>query len=770
MIEEIINSNDIKPIISAIIKDIHRNGPSNPITMEKLAYIKRHKRDLLLPYEAKIVNLMGLFYKATNPNSILEEMYSIYMKSIEDETGIILTPSQASALKEIKNHTHFSFSAPTSAGKSHLFRQIIKSSEKDIIIVVPSRALIAEYFHEITKITDKDVLVLQFIENINTEKTKRRIFIITPERGVELFRKAKELNIELFLLDEAQISEEPIRGMKFDSFVRRINGAMPQAKKIFAHPFIENPEAQLKKHRTIENSSSKKYTQQAVGKIFISQKAGKFTYFSPNIECNDLPINQDIVEEILKNNGTLLLYISKTKIYSGNYKNEFEKYLALCPRINNSRAGALTEKLRVFIGASIGYGSKYSTLIDLMDKGIVIHHGSMPLKARLIIEDFIKEGHARICFATSTLSQGINMPFDAVWIDNFRDMKPLTLKNLIGRSGRSTPEKDSVDYGFTIINEINKQTFKSRIRETITISETSSLDDPSTDPEADTADVIEAIRQNTFNDDLFLPDSQVDRIEKSNIDTSIKYILDTLLKDGRPLTGGEYYKLSDHFRKKIKNSFKEIYLSHLRRKNLERAEISILSAAIPIMLWHIQGKSFSEIVSLRHAFLSERDKQALLTREGKSSGLSNKLIERQIEKLKIRYTPTPSSLPNKNASSAPLYPETTSVTAIQYDTIVYDTYDYLDKVISLSLADPICAAFIIFHNKTGDTRAINMANYIRFGTNDDTEIWLLRYGFSFEDIEWIKNHIAKIDSRKIIFKESISTLNEERAKVIERYI
>ena len=59
-------------------------------------------------------------------------------------------------------------------------------------------------------------------------------------------------------------------------------------------------------------------------------------------------------------------------------------------------------------------------LLSLMQKGIVIHHGSMPLRARLLIEHFVNKGFARICFATSTLIQGINMPFDVVWIDNFK--------------------------------------------------------------------------------------------------------------------------------------------------------------------------------------------------------------------------------------------------------------------------------------------------------------------------------------------------------------
>ena len=97
---------------------------------------------------------------------------------------------------------------------------------------------------------------------------------------------------------------------------------------------------------------------------------------------------------------------------------------------------------------------------------LVIHHGSMPLKGRLLIEEFIKNNHAKICFATSTLSQGVNMPFDIVWIDNFRNMDVLSLKNLIGRSGRSTMNRNSFDFGYTVVNSKSLNTFTRRYKET----------------------------------------------------------------------------------------------------------------------------------------------------------------------------------------------------------------------------------------------------------------------------------------------------------------
>ncbi|MDO7786998.1 DEAD/DEAH box helicase [Desulforamulus aquiferis] len=770
MLSEIIKGYKIVNQLTNILSKMHNNGPINVSDLEKLAYIKKYHNDVFMKYETKLLYIMGLFYKVKQPNSILEEVYSLFADSIEEETGNRFTPVQADAYKHIYEKKFFSFSAPTSAGKSFLFRLLINKTFGDIVIVVPSRALIAEYMHAVLQLVDKTVLVLQFVDNINTGKTFRRIFIITPERGMELFSHINEFNIELFLLDEAQISEEKVRGMKFDSFVRRIDRAAPQAKKVFAHPFINNPGAQLKKHRFDNDSVAIRYDQNSVGKIFLSFNNNVFNYFSPYDKPREQLITNDIAEEILENYGTLLIYISKRKIYDGSYINEFHKYIELCPRLNDPRATKLIEKLREFIGASANSLEKQSVMINLMERGIVIHHGSMPLKARLIIEEFVKANYARICFATSTLTQGINMPFDAVWIDNFRNMDTLTLKNLVGRAGRSTSAQNVFEYGYVIVRSQNVNTFCKRLNQVYNLTETSLLDEEVELLPDDLVDIVDAIKYNNFNDEFKLPEIQLSRLNTNEIHEDIQYILDNLLVSGKPLTASEYYKLSDIKRKRLKQSFKNIYIKHLRREDLTLAETSILSTSIPIMLWHIQGKSFREIVSLRYAFLSEKDKQREVFSKFKQKRISSEQVKEELAKIKVRYTPIATTLPNIDASKASLFKMGTPISKIDYDVLVYDTYDYLDKVISLSLADPLCAAFKLYHDKHNDGRALIMSNYIRYGTNNEIEIWLLRYGFAFEDIDWVIVHVNDIDEVGISFKNTIYSLSEEKFKVIERYI
>ena len=81
-------------------------------------------------------------------------------------------------------------------------------------------------------------------DQINKKHSSRNIFILTPERARELFNNKDWINLEFVLLDEAQLSEDKgVRGLYFDSIVRRLKKHFPSTKILFAHPFISNPEA-----------------------------------------------------------------------------------------------------------------------------------------------------------------------------------------------------------------------------------------------------------------------------------------------------------------------------------------------------------------------------------------------------------------------------------------------------------------------------------------------------------------------------------------------
>lgn len=59
---------------------------------------------------------------------------------------------------------------------------------------------------------------------------------------------------------------------------------------------------------------------------------------------------------------------------------------------------------------------------------------------------------------------------------------------------------------------------------------------------------------------------------------------------------------------------------------------------------------------------------------------------------------------------------------------------------------------------------------IRYGTENEKEIWMLRYGFTFEDIEWLEPYIVRINQEEVIFYREINKLPIEKMNVINRFI
>lgn len=126
----------------------------------------------------------------------------------------------------------------------------------------------------------------------------------------------------------------------------------------------------------------------------------------------------------------------------------------------------------------------------------------------------------------------------------------------------------------------------------------------------------------------------------------------------------------------------------------------------------------------------------------------------------------------KTGSTAayPLFPVGTKGKDVDYDRIVYDTYDFLDKLIGFKLSDLFYAIFHQYYLAYQDNRAERLAKYIKYGTEDSTEIWMLRYGFSFEEIEWLKPCVESIDQTEIRFNGEIESLDDFQRSSVAQYL
>jgi len=764
LIKDIIAGENIEQIFQVVLDNLYKKGPISTTDMEVLSYLALYHPNEFEKHKTSILNYMAVFYKNTDRTTLRDVVFGQYKKYIRDTYNKEYTPIQASVVKGINSNKCFSFSAPTSTGKSYVFMNKIQECQNDVVVVVPSRALINEYYLKLCSlIQDKTVNILTFIDKINTKKAKRSVFIVTPERCRELFKQKDSFNVELLLFDEAQLSnEDSKRGLYFDSVVRRCLKAYPDATYVFAHPFVKNPESQIEKnHFNSETSFAIQYTQKNVGQMFLCKdNSWKFYHFGINTSImgrKKRVCNFDPIENAILNEGSVLFYISKSKIYNKEFLRLFDKYISLCKEIGDPKINDYIEKIKQYTGGDTTInGDHYSQMTALLKRGIVIHHGSLPLETRIIIEQFTKDGFCRICFATSTLEQGINMPFDVVYLDRLEASKPLSVKNLIGRAGRSTLD-NKFDFGYVIINSLNN---RAKFREVMNNEEeldNISILEKEDQQDDDYSEFKEAILNGTLSDEFNLTENELAKLSTADIEVIAKNILDSLFINENLISLDEI-RNDEYCRLSLYSHFKSLYEGYLGRY-LNDGESNVLNTAIKIIIWRVYGKTFKNICWYRYSHASkshERDRR-------KKLGIGT-------DDLMANFFTGYNDIPNKNLNVFSLFPLGTKAENVDYDTIMYDTYDYIDKLIGFKLSDVFYATFFKYYEKTDDARSIKLAKYIKYGTDEERHIWMLRYGLSFEDIEILDKHIDSLNSEAILFKKTINDVPEEQKMSISRYL
>jgi hypothetical protein len=194
-------------------------------------------------------------------------------------------------------------------------------------------------------------------------------------------------------------------------------------------------------------------------------------------------------------------------------------------------------------------------------------------------------------------------------------------------------------------------------------------------------------------------------------------------------------------------------------RNLNDGESNVLNTAVKIIIWRVYGKTFKNICWYRYSHASKSHERY----RRKKLGIGT-------DDLMANFFTGYNDIPNKNLNVFSLFPLGTKAENVDYDTIMYDTYDYIDKLIGFKLSDVFYATFFKYYEKTDDARSIKLAKYIKYGTDEERHIWMLRYGLSFEDIEVLDKHIDSLNSEAILFKKTINDVPEEQKMSISRYL
>lgn len=346
------------------------------------------------------------------------------------------------------NEPYFSYSAPTSLGKSYIMRtfireQIAKGKQCNFAIIVPTKALINETTEKLTEVLgpelkEKNYRIVTSAGAMALEEEHNFIFAMTPERLLYLLILMKDIPIEYLFIDEAhKISKKDGRSAFYYKVVDMLSQRSTPPHIIFASPNIPNPEVYLQLIPDVANRENYK-----IATKFSPVNQEKFLI---DFKCFELHYYNEATQKLTKycsfpEDKGLLDFVhelgegARSIVYSNSKDNVVEyalQYATQLQPLHDSDLDVLAQDIRQDV-----HGDYY--LADIVEKGVAYHMGYLPSTIRARIESLYKDGKIHTLFCTSTLLEGVNLPADNLFITSHKnggDMSPVDFRNLMGRVG-----------------------------------------------------------------------------------------------------------------------------------------------------------------------------------------------------------------------------------------------------------------------------------------------------------------------------------------------
>lgn len=376
------------------------------------------------------------------------------IQEVSESEGVFFTDTQYKLFSELSNAREFSFSGPTSMGKSFIIKAFIRKviqnkPPENLVVLVPTRALINQFALELKK--NLGTLLEQYkyriatnsnISEFSTEEIINYILVLTPERLISYISQENP-PIGFLFVDEAHkiAQNEDSRSIITYTSIEKTLKKHPNIKLYFSSPNVSNPEVFLKIFRNTQKKNHFKTDETPVAQnlYFADLENGEFSYFSNNEFVkikNPLPKNAKTINDILAHLGkrSNLVYCN-TRTKTIDYAKSFADTINL--EEENKSLNKASRIIREYI-----HPDYY--LAEIIKKGVAYHFGNMPQLIRNIVEDLYQKGDIKFVFCTSTLLEGVNMPTQNLFILNnkksTKTLKPIDFWNLAGRAGRLSKE------------------------------------------------------------------------------------------------------------------------------------------------------------------------------------------------------------------------------------------------------------------------------------------------------------------------------------------
>lgn len=381
------------------------------------------------------------------PELLLDkQLKEVYQKVPGTEK--IFTDAQYQLFEAIKDSNHFSFSGPTSFGKSFIMNAFInyiideRHGVDNIIVLVPTRALInqvskrlkVEIKHENYRVMTHPIVPVMYRRD-----NAKYVFVFTPERMIAYLSEKNNPLISYLFIDEAQkiIAKKDSRAPLYYQAI-----SMAERKSIklfFASPNIPNSEIFLKLFdKSTDECMVIKEAPVSQNRFFIDfvERKEKMFTESGKDDLFDTFGNYDNLNE-------LLLYIGSNKknlVYCNSVEDTINFALSFSRVLEEKGDPRVDEVIKLIQE----YLHKDYYLIDCLKKGVAFHFGKLPQRIREKVEALYEQKTIDYMFCTSTLLEGVNLPAQNIFILNntigLRKFTDVDFWNLAGRAGRLSKE------------------------------------------------------------------------------------------------------------------------------------------------------------------------------------------------------------------------------------------------------------------------------------------------------------------------------------------
>ena len=443
------NSDQHKMWAQEIISLLYSTCPDDPV----ISYYAGSVLTSTGNYQGR--NLVASDYQS---GAVLDRMYSEYSKEL------LTIPAMPEfqflrSQKQVYDHLtdqYFSYSGPTSMGKSFIMRMFLKAQveagvEKNFALIVPTKALINEVTSKIINdlkenLKERNYRLVTSAGAIVLKEKHNFIFVLTPERLLYLLISNPDLELHYLFVDEAhKLSEVDSRGPFYYKVIDKLVERENKPHVIFASPNIPNPEIYLKSIPDIKKpeewklaSSFSPVTQFKFLISFGQRSISMFNDYSRTLTkvakfTRDVSLNTILQLVSIGSDGRIkqnIVYcssIAQAVNFARSYANKMHTIT------DNQDILALSKEIKQQV-----HGDYF--LAELITKGVAYHIGYLPSAIRMRIEELFRSGAITTIFCTSTLVEGVNMPADNLFITSYKKgcayMDAVDFRNLIGRVGR----------------------------------------------------------------------------------------------------------------------------------------------------------------------------------------------------------------------------------------------------------------------------------------------------------------------------------------------